>query len=80
MNDASGLEVGVWADLVRPTVSARPVAIRVHPSQSATPTAAACVAAVRAAAAQMVAGLLLLPQDAGRAIELATQDRLLQLH
>ncbi|MDQ6881663.1 MAG: alpha/beta hydrolase domain-containing protein [Pseudomonadota bacterium] len=40
---------------------------------------AAYVAAVRAAAARMVAGRLLLPQDAGRAIELATQDRLSQL-
>jgi hypothetical protein len=41
---------------------------------------AAYVAAVRAAAAQMVAERLLLPQDAERAIELATQDRLSQLH
>jgi hypothetical protein len=41
---------------------------------------AAYVAAVRAAAAQMVAGRLLLPQDAERAIELSAQDRLSQLH
>jgi hypothetical protein len=41
---------------------------------------AAYVAAVRAAAAQMVAERLLLPQDAERAVELATQDRLSQLH
>ena len=41
---------------------------------------AAYVAAVRAAAARMVAERLLLPQDAERAIELATQDRLSQLH
>jgi Alpha/beta hydrolase domain len=41
---------------------------------------AAYVAAVRAAAAQMVAERLLLPQDAERAIGLATQDRLSQLH
>jgi hypothetical protein len=41
---------------------------------------AAYVAAVRAAAAQMIAERLLLPQDAERAIELATQDRLSQLH
>jgi hypothetical protein len=41
---------------------------------------AAYVAAVRAAAAQMVAERLLLPQDAERAIALATQDRLSQLH
>jgi Alpha/beta hydrolase domain len=41
---------------------------------------AAYVTAVRAAAAQMVAERLLLPQDAERAIELATQDRLSQLH
>ena len=41
---------------------------------------AAYVAAVRAAAAQMVAERLLLPQDAERAIELATQDKLSQLH
>jgi hypothetical protein len=41
---------------------------------------AAYVAAVRAAAAQMVAERLLLPQDAERAIELAKQDRLSQLH
>ena len=40
---------------------------------------AAYVAAVRVAAAQMVAERLLLPQDAERAIELATQDRLSQL-
>jgi hypothetical protein len=40
----------------------------------------AYVAAVRAAAAQMVAGRLLLPQDAERAIELSTPDRLSQLH
>lgn len=40
---------------------------------------AAYVAAVRAAATQMVAERLLLPQDAERAIELATQDRLSQL-
>ncbi len=37
------------------------------------------VAAVRAAAAQMVAERLLLPADAQRAIELAEQDRLAQL-
>jgi hypothetical protein len=41
---------------------------------------AAYVAAVRAAAAEMVAERLLLPQDAERAIELATQDKLSQLH
>ena len=41
---------------------------------------AAYVAAVRAAAARMVAERLLLPQDAERAIELATQDMLSQLH
>ena len=41
---------------------------------------AAYVGAVRAAAAQMVAERLLLPQDAERAIELATQDKLSQLH
>jgi Alpha/beta hydrolase domain len=41
---------------------------------------AAYVTAVRAAAAQMVAERLLLPQDAERAIELATQDQLSQLH
>jgi hypothetical protein len=41
---------------------------------------AAYVAAVRAAAVQMVAERLLLPQDAERAIELATQDKLSQLH
>jgi alpha/beta hydrolase family protein len=41
---------------------------------------AAYVAAVRKAAAQMVAERLLLPQDAERAIDLATQDRLSQLH
>jgi hypothetical protein len=41
---------------------------------------AAYVAAVRAAAARMVAERLLLPQDAERAVELATQDRLSQLH
>jgi hypothetical protein len=40
----------------------------------------AYVAAVRSAAARMVAERLLLPQDAERAIELATQDRLSQLH
>ena len=39
----------------------------------------AYVIAVRAAAARMVAERLLLPQDAARAIELATQDRLSQL-
>lgn len=37
-------------------------------------------AAVRAAAARMVAERLLLPEDAERAIELATQDGLSQLH
>jgi hypothetical protein len=41
---------------------------------------AAYVAAVRAAAAQMVAERLLLPQDAERAVGLAKQDRLSQLH
>jgi hypothetical protein len=41
---------------------------------------AAYVAAVRAAAAQMVAERLLLPLDAERAVELATQDKLSQLH
>jgi hypothetical protein len=41
---------------------------------------AAYVAAVRAAAAQMVAERLLLPQDAERAVELAKQDSLSQLH
>jgi hypothetical protein len=41
---------------------------------------AAYVAAVRAAAAEMVAERLLLPQDAEHAVELATQDRLSQLH
>jgi hypothetical protein len=40
---------------------------------------AAYVAAVRSAAARMVAERLLLPQDAARAIELATQDKLSQL-
>lgn len=40
---------------------------------------AAYVAAVREAAAHMVAERLLLPRDAERAIELATQDRLSQL-
>ncbi|MEO5671073.1 MAG: alpha/beta hydrolase domain-containing protein, partial [Ramlibacter sp.] len=40
---------------------------------------AAYVAAVRAAAAQMVAERILLQQDAERAVELATQDRLSQL-
>ena len=40
---------------------------------------AAYVAAVRAVAGQMVAERLLLPQDAERAIELATQDKLSQL-
>jgi hypothetical protein len=40
---------------------------------------AAYVAAVQAAAARMVAERLLLPQDAARAIELATQDKLSQL-
>ena len=44
------------------------------------PDSAAYVAAVRAAAAQMVAERLLLPQDAERAIELATQDGLSRLH
>lgn len=43
------------------------------------PDAAAYVAAVRAAAAQMVAERLLLPQDAERAAELATRDALAQL-
>ncbi len=41
---------------------------------------AAYVAAVRAAAARMVAERLLLPQDAERAADLAAQDRLSQLH
>jgi hypothetical protein len=41
---------------------------------------AAYVAAVRAAAAQMVAERLLLPQDAERAIELAKEDKLSRLH
>jgi hypothetical protein len=41
---------------------------------------AAYVAAVQAAAAEMVAERLLLPQDAERAVELATQDRLSKLH
>jgi hypothetical protein len=40
----------------------------------------AYVAAVRSAAARMVAERLLLPQDAERAIEAAAQDRLSQLH
>jgi hypothetical protein len=40
---------------------------------------AAYIAAVRAAAARMVAERLLLPQDAERAVELAAQDRLSQL-
>ena len=40
---------------------------------------AAYVAAVRAAAAEMVAQRLLLPQDAERAVDLATQDKLSQL-
>jgi hypothetical protein len=41
---------------------------------------AAYVAAVRAASAELVVERLLLPQDAERAIDLATQDRLSQLH
>ena len=41
---------------------------------------AAYVAAVRTAAARIVAERLLLPQDAERAVELATQDKLSQLH
>ncbi len=41
--------------------------------------AAAYVEAVRAAAAQLVAERLLLPEDAQRAVEAATQDRLAQL-
>lgn len=41
---------------------------------------AAYVAAVRSAAARMVAERLLLPPDAERAVELAAQDRLSQLH
>ena len=41
---------------------------------------AAYVAAVRAAAARVVAERLLLPQDAERAADLAAQDRLSQLH
>jgi hypothetical protein len=41
---------------------------------------AAYVAAVKAAAAQMVAERLLLPQDAERAVELAMQDKLSKLH
>jgi hypothetical protein len=41
---------------------------------------AAYVAAVRSAAARMVAERVLLPQDAERAIEAAAQDRLSQLH
>jgi len=41
---------------------------------------AAYVNAVRAAAAEMVAERLLLPQDAERAIELAKEDKLSQLH
>ncbi len=40
---------------------------------------AAYVAAVRAAASEMVAQRLLLPQDAERAVELATQNKLSQL-
>ena len=40
---------------------------------------AAYVGAVRTAAAHMIAERLLLPQDAERAIEAATQDRLSQL-
>lgn len=41
---------------------------------------AAYVAAVKAAAAEMMAERLLLPQDAERAVELATQDKLSKLH
>jgi hypothetical protein len=41
---------------------------------------AAYVAAVRAACAEMVVERLLLPQDAERAVDLATQDQLAQLH
>ena len=41
---------------------------------------AAYVAAVRSSAARMVAERLLLPQDAERAVELATQDKLSQLN
>ena len=41
---------------------------------------AAYVAAVKAAAAEMVAERLLLSQDAERAVELATQDKLSKLH
>jgi hypothetical protein len=41
---------------------------------------AAYVAAVKAAAAEMVAERLLLAQDADRAVELATQDKLSKLH
>ena len=40
---------------------------------------AAYIAAVRAAAAEMVAARLLLPQDAERAAELAAKDQLSQL-
>ena len=43
------------------------------------PDSAAYVAAVRAAAARMVAEGLLLPKDAEHAIGLATEDRLSQL-
>jgi hypothetical protein len=43
------------------------------------PDDAAYLQAVRAAAAQMVAERLLLPQDAQRAAELAAQDRLSRL-
>jgi hypothetical protein len=41
---------------------------------------AAYVAAVKAAAAEMVVERLLLPQDAQRAVELATEDKLSKLH
>jgi hypothetical protein len=41
---------------------------------------AAYVEAVRKAAAEMVAERLLLPEDAVRAVELATEDKLSKLH
>jgi hypothetical protein len=44
------------------------------------PDNAAYVAAVKAAAQHMVAERLLLPEDADRAVELATQDKLSRLH
>jgi hypothetical protein len=44
------------------------------------PDTAAYVAAVKKAAAEMVAERLLLPEDAAHAIELATEDKLSKLH